>query len=140
MIICKPRGRLIRSVAFFLLICYGLVLWLIFRGEFNYLSFLGIALLLLIAIPLNVRMVLRYKFIEAAKGKIEVRYPLMFRKDTFKLSDLQEVNEEQVKTFQDIYKELRMQFSNGKLSLSKQEYSDYERLKAYVDKNKPKKN
>ncbi|MDX2305760.1 MAG: hypothetical protein NW226_23335 [Microscillaceae bacterium] len=143
MIICKPRSHTLRSIVLFLLICYALLVWLFVRlaqgTQSGIVNLVGIMVLLLIALPLTMRLILRFKYIRAAKGKIEVQYPFLFRKITFKLSDLEEVREEQVKTFQDVYKELQLKFINGKLNFSKQEYTDYERFKAYIDKNKPRK-
>ena len=142
MIVCKPQRSTLNSLLIFLIICYATVGWLIYQiinQKYMTFSVLGIVLLLLIAIPITLRLVLKYKFIEGAKGKIVVRHPLLFKKKIYKLSELTDLKEEQVKTYQSVYKELFLKFPNGKLSVSKQEYLGYERFKAYVDKNKPKK-
>lgn len=80
-----------------------------------------------------------YKVITVNKKKLFVKQPYIFRTKIYEMAKLLTMKEEKVKTFNDEYKELHLEFENGKLKVSKQEYTDYERLKSYVDKNKPKK-
>lgn len=140
MIECKPKGKAIVSLGLFAVICYAASLFLFSLGAKTTLVYVFIVVLTLIGVVVNIRMFLTYKVITVGKGKLFVKQPYIFRTKTYEMTRLQLVNEEKVKTFNDEYKELHLQFEDGKLKINKQEYTDYERLKAYVDKNKPGKN
>lgn len=139
MIECKPKGKAVVSLGLFAVICYAASLFLFSLGAKTTLVYVFIVVLTLLGIVINIRMFLTYKVITVGKGKLFVKQPYIFRTKTYEMARLQAVNEEKVKTFNDEYKELHLQFEDGKLKINKQEYTDYERLKAYVDKNKPKK-
>lgn len=139
MIECKPKGKAIVSLGLFAVICYAGSLLLFSVREKTTFIYVSIVLLSLLGVGINIRMFLTYKVITVGKGKLFVKQPYIFRTRTYELVDLQSINEEKVKTFNDEYKELHLQFDTGKLKLNKQEYTDYERLKSYIDKNKSKK-
>lgn len=139
MIVCKPKGKAIVSLGLFAVICYGASLFLVSINSKNTLVYVGIVLLTIIGLVINIRMFMTYKVITVNKKKLFVKQPYIFRTKIYEMANLQTMREEKVKTFNDEYKELHLTFENGKLKVSKQEYTDYERLKSYVDKNKPKK-
>ena len=139
MIECKPKGKAIVSLGLFAVICYAASLLLFSIREKSTLIYVFIVLLSVLGLGINIRMFLTYKIVTVGKGKLFVKQPYIFRTKTYDLADLQSVNEETVKTFNDEYKELYLQFDTGKLKLNKQEYTDYGRFKSYIDKNKPKK-
>lgn len=139
MIECKPKGKAIVSLGLFAVICYASSLLLVSVAAKTTLIYVVIALLTVLGVVINLRMFVTYKVITVGKGKLFVKQPYLFRTKTYDLANLQLVNEEKVKTFNDEYKELLLEFDNGKLKLNKQEYTDYERFKAYIDKNKPSK-
>ncbi len=138
MIECKPKGKAIVSLGLFAVICYAASLFLVSLKGKNTLVYVGIVMLTLLGLVINIRMFLTYKVITVSKKKLLVKQPYIFRTKIYEMAHLQSVKEEKVKTFNDEYKELSLKFENGRLKVSKQEYTDYERLKAYIDKNKPK--
>jgi len=138
MIECKPKGKAIVSLGLFAVICYAASLFLVSLKTKNALAYAGIVVLTLLGLLINVRMFLAYKVITVNKKKLFVKQPYIFRTKIYELAKLLSVKEEKVKTFNDEYKELHLKFDNGRLKISKQEYTDYEQLKSYVDKNKPK--
>ncbi|OJJ20232.1 hypothetical protein BKI52_17335 [marine bacterium AO1-C] len=138
MIQCKPKGKAIVSLGLFAVICYAASLFLVSLNSKNTLVYVGIAALTLLGLIINIRMFLTYKVITVDKKKLFVKQPYIFRTKIYEMAKLISLNEEKVKTFNDEYKELHLKFENGNLKISKQEYTDYEQLKSYVDKNKPK--
>ncbi len=137
MIECKPKGKAIVSLGLFAVICYAVSLLLFSVATKTTFIYVVIALVTVLGLIINLRMFMTYKVITVGKGKLFVKQPYLFRTKTYELTKLKLVNEEKIKTFNDEYKELLLEFDNGKLKLNKQEYTDYERFKSYIDKNKP---
>ncbi len=142
MILSKPQGRSQQAMMFFLVLCYAGLFFLIYQlwsqQEPSLWTYGGALLIILIAVPITIRNFSNYKIIQAGKGRITVDYRFRLQQKRFELEDLEDVKEETIKTFNTEYKLLSLHFGNGFLEISNQEYTNYEKLKAYVDKNKPK--
>ncbi len=85
-----------------------------------------------------IRWFLTCKTIDANQGKLIVVKRFLKSKITFELKELVAVKEERINTFSSPYRLLMIQFKNGRLEVSEQEYTNYEKLKSYVQKFIPK--
>lgn len=138
----EPRSKALVSLGAFI------VLALVFCSFFavnlwqsknpSLFSFFMVAFLGALSLILAFRMIYNYKIISTGKGKIEVRKKFLFQTKVFLLEELLEVKEESIKTLQVPYRLLTLRFANGFLEISEHEYTNYEALKNYVEKNKPK--
>ncbi|MES2734130.1 MAG: hypothetical protein V4714_20450 [Bacteroidota bacterium] len=136
MIICKPKNSTLISLGIFAFICYAALFFLLLDASYRIAhppyftplvwSLTGIALLV------TLRLAFGYRTIVASNGKIIVKQKFLFRHRKFDLKQLVDWEEIVIKTLNGEYKQLKLQFSHGKLSVSKQEYTDYEKLKSYV--------
>lgn len=144
MIVCKPKSAAIFSVGAFVVICYGILLVMIWQAAdrvkqppYYYPMVIGLAAL---GLFLTLRLVLGYQTVTANNGVITVKQKFLFRQLRYDLKHLLDWEEIVIKTFNGEYRQLNLYFSVGKLQISKQEYTDYEKLKAYVrQKSMPKK-
>jgi uncharacterized membrane protein YbhN (UPF0104 family) len=138
----EPRSRALLSLGAFIVLAlafcifFALSLWQ--SKNPSLFSFFIVAFLGTLALIMAFRMIYNYKVISTGKGKIEVRKKFLFQTKVFLLEDLIEMEEESIKTFQVPYRLLSLRFSNGFLEISEHEYTNYEALKNYVEKNKPK--
>lgn len=87
---------------------------------------------------LIIRWFLTCKTITASQGKIVVVKKFLKTKKIFDMQELSAVKEERINTFSSPYRLLIIQFKNGRLEVSEQEYTNYEKLKNYVQKFIPK--
>ncbi len=136
MIVCKPKNSVLFSLGTFALLCFGCLLFLVLNNASTvekpshfYPLVMGLAGS---GLFLTFRTVFGYKVITVEKGKIEVRQKFLFRNRKFDLRNLVDLNEVVIKTMNGDYCQLKLIFSDGILKISKQEYSDYERLKSYI--------
>lgn len=77
------------------------------------------------------RMLLNYKIISAGKGKVIIRQKFIFRRYTFDLKELNDLQEEVSKSFNGVYKQLTFRFPGKTFVINNNEYSDYEKLISY---------
>lgn len=143
MIISKPRGNTLFALSMFLLICFGLLGYTAYnfftyeqRFWYQYVIFLIITP---IAFFVLWKTVLSYKIIRLGKGKMSVKYPFFFKEKVFYMKDLGNWKEEIIKTQGTAFRELQLNFKNGKVGLSSQENGEYNKIHAYV-KTKHQKN
>jgi hypothetical protein len=139
MIVCKPKSSVLFSLGTFALLCYGCLLFLVLGHASSATKpFYFYPLVFSLAggaLFLTYRIVFGYKVITADKGKIEVRQKFLLRDRKFDLRHLVDTDEVVIKTMNGDYSQLTLVFSNGTLKISRQEYSDYDKLKSYVGRN-----
>lgn len=136
MIVCKPKSSALFSVGAFAVICYSILLVVVWNAAgrvkhpaYYYPVVIGLAAL---GLFLTLRLVLGYKTVTANNGMLTVKQKFLFRHLQYDLKNLLDWEEIVIKTFNGEYRQLKLSFSAGMLQISKQEYTDYEKLKAYV--------
>jgi|GEM_PF-2608744 len=136
MIVCKPKSSAIFSVGAFAVICYSSLLVMVWNAAdrmkhpaYYYPVVIGLAAL---GLFLTLRLVLSYKTVTANNGVITIKQKFLFRHLRYDLKTLLDWEEVVIQTFNGEYRQLKLNFSAGKLQVSKQEYTNYEKLKAYV--------
>ncbi len=138
MLISRPFARATQAMLLFLGAVYVLLLvviyWLLQNTENTLWYYVGIAVLLLIGLPITIRFFYNYKVIEAKKGKINIKKPFLLKEKVLMLNDLEESHEQTIKTFNTEYKLFTARFKNGFLEISNQEYDNYDKLKQYIQK------
>jgi hypothetical protein len=136
MIICQPKNSTLVSLGIFAFICYVALFFLVLDASYRIehppyyyplvWSLSGVAFLI------TLRLAFGYRTIIASNNKLTVKQKFLFRNRKYELKNLADWEEIVIKTLNGEYKQLKLRFSNGNLSISKQEYSDYEKLKSYV--------
>ena len=136
MIICKPKSSTVFSISAFATICFGTLIFLVWNATdriknppYFYPLIIGLAA---IGLFLTLRLVFGYKTVTAQNGMITVRQKFLFRHRQYDLKTLLDWEEIVIKTFNGEYRQLKLDFPSGKLQLSKQEYTNYEKLKSYI--------
>lgn len=136
MIVCKPKSSTVFSIGAFAAICYGTLIVTVWNAanrikhpSYYYPLVIGLAAL---GLFLTLRLVFGYKTVTAQNGIITVKHKFLFRHRKYDLKTLLDWEEIVIKTFNGEYRQLKLDFSGGSLQISKQEYSDYEKLKSYV--------
>jgi hypothetical protein len=141
--ISEPRERTTISMFVFCtaLILVGIVPFQYYVSAFPKPSFWSYSFIFfwVFGVGLIIRWFLTYKTITTGNGKIVVFKKYLKTTKIFELSQLKAVKEERINTFSAPYRLLILQFPNGLLEISEQEYTNYEKLKNYVEKNIPKK-
>ncbi len=88
-----------------------------------------------LALGLLFKTTLGYKRVEMGKNRINIRFPVRFKVNSFQLKDVEQWTEQRVKTAGSTFKELVVRFSNGKkLTLSLQEHTNYVEAVKYLKK------
>lgn len=139
MIIAKPKIGTLFSLGLFVILSLGLASFTAYH-MFNattiaWYQYLIVIILFPLGLGLAVKVVLGYKIIEIGKERIEVRFPVKFKKESHKLKDIERWKETTVKTATGTYKEVDIRFSDKKqLTLSYQEHTDYPKVVKYLKK------
>lgn len=143
MIVCKPKSASTTALVYFLILCYSITgvgsYNLFYNPGASILYYILFGLVTTVALGITIRLFFNYKIISVQKSKIQVEKPFLRSRKIFLLRQIQAVKEEKIKTYKSEYKLLNIQFENGFLEISNQEYTDYEKFKAYIDKHKPSK-
>ena len=86
------------------------------------------------------RQLVSYKTITIGKKKITVKFLLRTKSTSYGLNQIDQWKEEVVKTGTGTYKEIDIHWEKRSiLKVSKQEYSNYDKMANYLKKNYPKK-
>lgn len=139
MITAKPTFNSIFSMTAFLVLmfaAFGYTAYVYFNeqnaGMFIYFSMIfsgGLAFGLLIKFLWN------WKIVEIAKEKFIVKYPFRFQSLQYNGKQLMKWSETTIKTWGGQYSELAIKFEdNKKVSISRQEHTDYEKSRNYLMK------
>ena len=144
MIKSKPKGSTLFSLGIFLLIDIALVV-VTFNAMSNaeaiyWYHYLFLVILIPIGTVVLVKVLLGYKITTIQKGKIETSYPVKFKRESYLLREIEQWREETIKTASGVYQQLEILFNNNKkLTIGKQEHTNYERIKNYLSKKASKK-
>ncbi|MGK7391460.1 MAG: hypothetical protein ACNS60_13980 [Candidatus Cyclobacteriaceae bacterium M2_1C_046] len=144
MIVSKPRGSTLFSLSVFISIDIALIILTfssISQSEAIYwYHYLFLATLIPIGLIVLIKVLIGYKITIIGKSQIEVSYPVRLKKESYPVKDIIQWREEIIKTVSGVYKQLEIYFSNDKkLTLSKQEHSNYDRIISYLSKKAAKK-
>lgn len=136
MIISKPKGNTLFALGMFLLICFGLLGYTLFNYLTYEIHYWYQYLIFLLITPISIVVLIKtlsgYKIIKLGKGKMSVRYPFLFKAQSFNMKDLKYWKEEIIKTQGTAFKELTMSFKASKVKLSSQENGDYNQILSYI--------
>jgi len=139
MIVAKPKVSTLFSLGMFIAISLsasgyaigrffsgGTMLWYHYALSFIFFP-IGMGLLF--------RLLLGYRVVTISKGRFDVNFPSRFSKKSYKIKELDQWKEVEVKTISGTYKEIELVFDDKKkLSFSMQEHTDYPKLKKYLNK------
>ena len=84
---------------------------------------------------LIVRQIVSYKSITVGKKKITINHLLRLKAISYPIADIEYWKEEIVKTGAGTYKETEIKMGKISLKISKQEYSNYDKVVTYLKKN-----
>lgn len=104
-------------------------------------SYLIIALLTPIGIFVTYKIFVRYKVIYMGNNQVAIQYPVLRKKNTYALNEINYWKENVVKTGKNsTYKELEIVFADKrKLSVGHKEHTDYARMISYLNQKAPRK-
>ena len=145
MIVSRPKGPTIISFALFTLITLvvlGMNLSiLISQPKPPWYTYAIVAVLIPILGVVIYRIFIRYKVMRFGNNQVEVSFPVLRKKRSYKLTEVHVWAEHVVKTGKrNSYRELEIRFTDKrKLSLGFQEYSDYLKVLGYLQMKLPKK-
>ena len=139
MIVAKPKRNTLFSLGLFIALAVGMAVYitlLILKSDNPaWYQYVLTTLLYPIGIGLALKVIVGYKSVTIGKNKIEINYPVQFRKLQYDLKDITSWKETSVKTATGTYKEVAIQFNNKKtLNLSYQEHTDYSKVVQYLKK------
>lgn len=139
MIVVKPKVGTLFSLGIFIALClsasgYALGVW--YGGApLQWYHYVLLIVFLPIGLGLLFRLLLGYRVVKVGKEKIDVNFPSRFKSTTYKLKDIKNWKETQVKTVSGVFRELEIHFEDGrKITSSFQEHANYDKLKKYLSK------
>ncbi|MGB3616523.1 MAG: hypothetical protein WBA12_00250 [Catalinimonas sp.] len=92
----------------------------------------GIPLLLALVIGLTLKLAWDWKVITTGKGQLEVRQPLLGRRFTLPLGEMESSEEVEIKTPAGTYRQFEMRFARAKITVNEQQHAQYAQLRDYV--------
>ncbi|MFY0654466.1 MAG: hypothetical protein JXQ96_20685 [Cyclobacteriaceae bacterium] len=139
MLVSKPKVSTLFSVGIFLILAYGAFLYALFSflesEEGNTVSIILILTTGPIALTVTLKTLIGIKIMSIAKEKFSLNYPFRFKKVKFTGKELESWNIDKIKTFGGVYEELVWQTKDGKkYSISRQEHSEFDKVKKYMTK------
>ena len=143
MIIAKPNPQTLFSFSIFALASGALIYWnaSIYFSSNNpqWYNFCILILLVPILTYVLYRLLFKLKRIELGNNQITVRYLLYGKNKGYPISEVKSWREQVVKVGKNsTYKEVELVFAaNKKVTLGKKEYTDYEKVIAYLRKKLP---
>lgn len=145
MLISRPLQSTLISFGLFLVLSFAIVgmslIQVIADKHPPWYVYLILVLLAPLSLFLTFRIFINYKQVEFGNNQISVRYTVRKKIKSYPLSDVLQWRESIVKTGKNsVFKEIEIQFSDQfKVTLGLKEYSDYPRVKAYLEKKLGKK-
>jgi hypothetical protein len=89
-----------------------------------------------VALAVTYKTVTGYKTVYISKNRIDVSYAFNLIKKRYYLKELSSWQETVIKTASGVFKELSLHFAHKKaLKLSTQEHDNYEKIKAFLQRN-----
>jgi len=139
MLTSKPKFQSLFSITVFVISCLviGAVMLINYNEEFW--QQVLIAFLLPLGLILGVRTLWQYKIIRFGQNRIELSYPVRFKKMTIPIKSLDSWTEEKVKTMGSLFQEITLKTGGKKARFSNQEFTNYQKAKSYLEKKAGKK-
>jgi hypothetical protein len=139
MILVKPKVGTLFSIGLFILICLagGIYGFMQIRQDVHAAWYHYV--LALVLLPLGIGLLLKilwgYQYVSFGKQRIKVEYPIRRKTAQYNLNMITAWREESVKTASGQYKEIVIQFTNGrKIRISMQEHIRYKEAVKYLNK------
>lgn len=143
MIVSKPKGNTLFALGVFLLICFALLGYTLYKFINYETHFWYQYVIFVVVTPLSLAVIVKtissYKIIRLGKGKLSVSYPFLFKKRVMQMQDLISCSEEVIKTQGADFKQLTIKFEKERVKVSNQENSEYSKIYGYIKKKHPKK-
>ncbi|UII32902.1 hypothetical protein LVD17_03540 [Fulvivirga ulvae] len=144
MIVAKPKVGTLFSLGLFIAISLSVAIYTAFlmlaSNSIAWYQYAIVIILFPLSLGLAVKVVFGYKIISIGKEKLDITFPTRFKRESYKIKDIDYWKETQVKTATGTYKEVEIQFDDKKqLSLSFQEHTDYPKVIQYLKKKCAKK-
>lgn len=144
MIVAKPKFNTFFALGVFLLLVYGVIGYMLYdiTSSESVSVWLYILLMLVagIALTVTIKFVQSYKVIRLEKNRVDILMLFGLIKRRLYLKDLEQWQEERVKTSNGIFKQLTVNFINkGRLRLSNQEHENYDKVVSFFRKSYGKK-
>lgn len=144
MIVSKPKSSTLISIGLFLLLNTALIIAtinsIVESEDIFWYHYVFLTILVPIALGVLIKTAFNYKITIIAKNKIQVKKPLALSERSYQIRDIKSWEELKIKTASGIYLQLEISFENGdKLSLGKQEHTEYEKIKKYLSQKAGKK-
>lgn len=139
MIVARPKASTLFSLGAFVLACLAIggttLYYVVVEGDRAWYQLILIAVLIPLGIGLLLRLALGYKIVRIGKEVIEIYYPSRWKTLRYKLKEVVNWTETQIKTAGGQYKEMEVHFTdNKKLTLSMQEHTSYPEVLRYMKK------
>ncbi len=137
MVKSKPKISTLFSIGVFLAIAYGVfgysLVTYINTDSPSIVTMILIVATGPIALVVTLKTLLGIKHMEIAKEKFRIRYPFRFKQFSFTGKELEYWKVDKVKTYGGVYEELIWKTKSGqKMSISKQEHTDYDKALKYM--------
>ena len=139
MIVSKPKINTFFALGVFLLLVYGIIAYMLYDISTSDVVSVWLYILLMlvagIALTVSIKFVRSYQIIILEKNRADLHllFGLIRRRLYFK--DLEDWQEEQVKTSNGIFKQLTVNFINkDSIRLSNQEHNNYEKVIDFLRK------
>lgn len=140
MIVSKPKSSTLFSLCVFLILAYGLSLYLIINIIQNPEPPVWMAIILGIAagaaLAVTYKTITGYKTVYIGKNRVDVSYAFNLIKKRYYLKELIDWQETTIKTVSGVFKELSLHFNERKsVKITTQEHDNYGKVKAFLQKN-----
>lgn len=144
MITAKPKVGTLFSLGTFILTSLaiaGVTAWyMLHSNSIAWYQYLIVLILFPLGLGLAAKVIFGYKIVQVGKGRIDISFPVRFKKTGYRLKEIDSWKETQVKAATGTYKEVEINFLDKKqLYLSYQEHTDYLKVIQYLKKKCPKK-
>ena len=137
MIVSKPKRSTLISLSLFLILVAALT-----AATFNSISnseniywyhYLFLAILIPTGLAVLIKTLFSYKTTSIGKGKIAIHHPVKLKKKEYDIKDITQWREVTINTASGLYQQLEINFvNNDRLTLGKQEHSNYDKVIAYL--------
>lgn len=141
MIISKPKPTALIALGIFIIICFGVggyALNNIFNNAAGWFGYTVAIITLSLAVLLLIRQLLSYKIVQIG-DIIRIKYPFRFQNKKHNFKELISWEQTIIKTKNDPFKQITMDFDGFKLKISVQESSNYDKIYKFLKKRVPKK-
>jgi hypothetical protein len=144
MIVSKPKFNTFFALGIFLVLVYGVIAYMLYDISVSDAVSLWLYILLVlvagIALTVTIKFIQSYKVIRLEKNRADVHMLFGLIKKRLYFKELEQWQEERVKTSNGIFKQLTVNFINkGRLRLSNQEHDNYDKVIGFFRKTYGKK-